>query len=266
MMAGSTDVARSAELLRATGLSKEYVTQKGPSILAVDDVTLTLGDGEFVSVVGPSGCGKTTLLKMFSGVVTPSRGEIMHRGTRVRGPRAGTGVVFQSPVLFPWLSVFDNVMLPVKILRLARGAYEARARELLTLVGLARFAEKYPHELSGGMQQRVAIARGLIHNPDLLLMDEPFAALDALSRERLNLELQRIWLDQRKTVFFITHSIPEAVLLSDRVIVMSRRPGRLIAEFDVPFARPRDLDVMSTIPFGKISAQLRHLLQQDDDA
>ena len=264
-MTATNEIAPPLHVLRATGLTKEYVTQNGAPILAMENVTLALARGEFVSVVGPSGCGKTTLLKMFSGVVAPTRGTI-ERGRGAAGANVECGVVFQTPVLFPWQTVFANVMLPVRILHLDPVAYESRARDLLELVGLSAFADKFPSELSGGMQQRVAIARSLVHDPDLLLMDEPFAALDAFSRERLNLELQRIWMAQRKTVFFITHSIPEAVLLSDRVIVMSRRPGRILAEFTIPFERPRTLDLMATPAFGEIAAQLRHLLEDDGDA
>jgi NitT/TauT family transport system ATP-binding protein len=247
-------------VLEVRDLNKSYLTKQGDRIQAVSGVSLALEDAEFVSVVGPSGCGKSTLMKMLAGVIDPTSGDIVFRGAVVHGAQDAMGVVFQSPVLLPWLTVFENVLLPIKILKADRGAAERRAHELLELVGLAEFERKYPPELSGGMQQRVSIVRGLIHNPRVLLMDEPFGALDALTREKMSLELQHIWLTHRKTVFFITHSIPEAVLLSDRVLVMSARPGRIVREFAVPFARPRDFDLTSSPEFGHIASEIRHLL------
>jgi NitT/TauT family transport system ATP-binding protein len=247
-------------LLRISRLSKEYVTQEGDTVHALQTVTTALDDGEFVSVVGPSGCGKTTLMKILGGIIGPTSGELRYNGHIIHGPQEGMGVVFQSPVLLPWLNVLGNVMLPVKVLGLERGRFEEQARSLLELVGLGGFEGKYPPELSGGMQQRVAIVRGLVHDPGVLLMDEPFGALDALTRERMNLELQRIWLASRKTVFFVTHSIPEAVLLSDRILVMSPRPGKIVREFRIPFARPRDFDLASTAEYGQFTQEIRHLL------
>ena len=253
-------------LLELRDLTKSYLTQEGDRILAVSGVSLALEDAQFVSVVGPSGCGKSTLLKMIAGVILPTSGDIVFRGTVVHGAQEGMGVIFQSPVLLPWLTVIDNVRLPIKILGLDRVPAERRAHDLLELVGLAEFERKYPSELSGGMQQRVSIVRGLIHDPRVLLMDEPFGALDALTRERMSLELQRIWLANRKTVFFITHSIPEAVFLSDRVLVMSARPGRILEEFAVPFPRPRDFDLTASAEFGIIASAIRHLLGVTADA
>ncbi|MFO1415301.1 MAG: ABC transporter ATP-binding protein [Burkholderiales bacterium] len=247
-------------LLSVRDLVKRYVTKAGDEVLALTDIAVDLADGEFVSVLGPSGCGKTTLLKILAGIVPYTSGAVLFRGEPITGPQAGMGVVFQAPVLLPWLTVLQNVLLPVKVLGLDVGQHTEAAHALLNLVGLDGFSNKYPNELSGGMQQRVAIVRGLIHDPRLLLMDEPFGALDALTRERMNVELQRIWLARRKTVFFITHSVGEAVFLSDRVLVMSARPGRIVEDLAVPFPRPRDLDLMSTSEFGALTRHLRHML------
>ena len=247
-------------VLKTINLSKRYSTLEGETVFALDDTTLNLGDGEFVSVVGPSGCGKSTLLKMIAGITPRTAGEIIYRGKSVQKAQRGVGVVFQSPVLLPWMNVFDNVLLPIRVLKTSRPEAEVRGLRLLEMVGLAGFERKYPNELSGGMQQRVSIARSLIHDPSVLLMDEPFGALDALTRERMSLELQQIWLANRKTVFFITHSILEAVFLSDRVIVMSPRPGRIIADFRIPFERPRDFDLTTKAEFGHFVDEIRHLL------
>ena len=258
--AGGDAPAGGQELLRTSGLTKSYTTLEGDQIFALDATSLTLSDGEFVSVVGPSGCGKSTLMKLIAGIIPRSGGEIFYRGKPITKAQRGMGVVFQSPVLLPWLTILDNVLLPSRVLKLERTAAEARARQLLALVGLGDFERKYPIELSGGMQQRAGIVRSLIHDPGLLLMDEPFGALDALTRERMSLELQRIWLANRKTVFFITHSISEAVFLSDRVIVMSARPGRILKEFRIPFARPRDFDLTTSAEFGRYVGEIRALL------
>ena len=206
-------------------------------------------EGEFIAVVGPSGCGKSTLLKILAGLLPPSQGEALLRGTPISGPRRDIGVVFQSPVLLPWRSILENVLLPIDVQHLGGGRYRTAALELLELVGLQEFAHRYPWELSGGMQQRVAIARGLIHDPAMLLMDEPFGALDAMTREQMNLELQRIWLERKKTILFITHSIPEAVFLADRVLVMSARPGRIMDVVKVDIPRPRRLEGMNLPDF-----------------
>lgn len=248
------------ELLRTAGLTKSYMTLEGDEIFALDATALSLNDGEFVSVVGPSGCGKSTLMKLIAGIIPRSGGDIYYRGRPITKAQRGMGVVFQSPVLLPWLTILENVLLPSQVLKLDRGASEQRAHELLELVGLNGFERKYPIELSGGMQQRAGIVRSLIHDPGLLLMDEPFGALDALTRERMSLELQRIWLANRKTVFFITHSIAEAVFLSDRVLVMSARPGRVIREYEIPFARPRDYDLTTSAEFGRYVGEIRNLL------
>jgi len=249
-------MARSADVIHVKGLRKEYGTPRG-TVLALDGIDFTVGEGEFVAVVGPSGCGKSTLLKILAGLLPATRGEVNLRSVPITGPRRDIGVVFQSPVLFPWRTVLDNVLLPVDVQRLGRDHNRSRALELLALVGLRGFEHRYPWELSGGMQQRVAITRGLIHNPAMLLMDEPFGALDAMTREGLNLELQRIWLERRETVVFITHSITEAVFLADRVLIMTSRPGHIVEEVPVAISRPRSLDLLSAPEFGGIVRRIR---------
>ena len=237
-------------------LSKVYPARVA-SVVALERISFAVGEGEFIAVVGPSGCGKSTLLKILSGILPPSSGEAYLRGTPIVGPRRDIGVVFQSPVLFPWRTVLDNVLLPVDVQGLERDRYTKVAMDLLALVGLQGFEHRYPWELSGGMQQRVAITRALVHDPAMLLMDEPFGALDAMTREHMNLELQRIWLEKQKTVLFITHSIPEAVFLADRVLVMTPRPGQIMDDLRVAIARPRSLDVMNTPAFGTLVKQIR---------
>ena len=237
-------------------LGKTYETSRGP-VAALENINVSVAEGEFVAVVGPSGCGKSTLLKILAGLLATSSGRVVLRGTPIDGPRKDIGVVFQSPVLFPWRTVRDNVMLPIEVQGLEREKHLQTASDLLTLVGLRGFEDRYPWELSGGMQQRVAIVRGLIHDPAMLLMDEPFGALDAMTRETMNLELQRIWLERRKTVLFITHSIPEAVFLADRVLVMTPRPGKIQHSELVKLPRPRPLDVMTAPAFGEHVRRIR---------
>jgi NitT/TauT family transport system ATP-binding protein len=236
-------------------LSKDYPTRDG-SVHALQQVSFSVKEAEFVALVGPSGCGKSTLLKILAGLLPASSGHAFLRGTPIVAPRRDIGVVFQSPVLLPWRNTVENVLLPVDVQRLGADRYRRGALELLSLVGLQEFANCYPRELSGGMQQRVAIARALIHDPAMLLMDEPFGALDAMTREQMNLELQRIWLERRKTVFFITHSIPEAVFLADRVLVMSPRPGRIMDDFAVAIPRPRRVEAMN---LGEFSATVHSI-------
>src|SRR5437016_10786997 len=237
------------EAIAVKELSKLYPTRDG-SVHALQQISFSVSEGEFVAVVGPSGCGKSTLLKILAGILPPSKGEARLRGTPITGPRRDIGVVFQSPVLLPWRCVLDNVLLPVDVQRLGRDRHRKVAMDLLSLVGLEGFERRYPWELSGGMQQRVAITRALIHDPAMLLMDEPFGALDAMTREQMNLELQRVWLEKRKTVLFITHSIAEAVFLADRVLVMTPRPGRIMDDLSIALARPRPLAVLNTPQFG----------------
>ncbi|HEY7244594.1 MAG TPA: ABC transporter ATP-binding protein [Xanthobacteraceae bacterium] len=223
----------------------KYRSVRG-DILALADVSLAVREGEFVSLVGPSGCGKSSLLMLVAGLHPASGGSIRVMGKEVRRPPQGIGMVFQNPVLLQWRRVLGNVLFPADVLRLDRAAALATARRLLKLTGLEGFEHRYPFELSGGMQQRVAISRALIHQPTILLMDEPFAALDAMTRDRMVMELQGIVKETGTTVLFVTHSIPEAVTLADRVVVMSPRPGRVLAEYCIELARPRDYRVMSS--------------------
>jgi NitT/TauT family transport system ATP-binding protein len=246
------------EAISVRSLSKLYATRDG-GVAALERISFGLDEGEFVAVVGPSGCGKSTLLKILAGLLAPTGGSASLRGTPIAGPRRDIGVVFQAPVLFPWRTVLDNVLLPVDVQGLGRDRYLGSAMDLLALVGLREFERRYPWELSGGMQQRVAITRALIHDPAMLLMDEPFGALDAMTREHMNLELQRIWMERKKTVFFITHSIPEAVFLADRVLVMTPRPGRIVDDLRIELPRPRSLDVMTSSDFGRYTRHIRGL-------
>jgi NitT/TauT family transport system ATP-binding protein len=241
-------------------VSKIFETIEGDRIHALADIQFSVGEAEFVSVVGPSGCGKSTLLRLLAGTLPATAGEIFLRGSPVTGPRRDIGIVFQSATLLPWRNVLQNTLLPVDVQGLDRTTFTERAHKLLQMVGLEGFERKYPFELSGGMQQRVSITRALVHDPAVLLMDEPFGALDALTREQMNLDLQRIWQSARKTVFLITHSISEAVFLADRVLVMSPRPGRIVAELEVDLERPRTLDVMGTLEFGRMVKTIRHAL------
>jgi NitT/TauT family transport system ATP-binding protein len=246
-------------LIVVSSLEKTYATRGRTQVQALAGISVEIGAGEFVTIVGQSGCGKTTLLKILAGLLQRSAGSVTLRGQSVDEPSRDIGIVFQDPVLLPWRTVFNNVMLPVEVLGLERRSSAKRGMDLLGLVGLRGFEEKYPHELSGGMRQRVAIARALVHDPSLLLMDEPFGALDAMTREFMNLELLRIWKESGKTIVFITHSIPEAAFLADRVIVMSARPGRIKEIVEVRLPRPRDLDMMASDEFGVYTRRIRHL-------
>jgi NitT/TauT family transport system ATP-binding protein len=243
-------------------VGRKFQTREGTPLIALETVKFDVNPGEFVSLLGPSGCGKTTLLRMVAGLLSPSWGRVVVGGKEVNGPRPDFGVVFQQPLLLPWLSVLRNVLLPVDVQGRPIAEYRDNAMRLIEMVGLNGFENRYPSELSGGMQQRVALARGLIHDPRLLLMDEPFAALDALTREQMNLELQRIWSANRKTVLFVTHGIQEAVFLSDRVVVMSARPGRVSRIIDVPFERPRDPQLMGTAAFAEVAAEIRAIFDE----
>lgn len=233
---------------------------------ALQEVSLAIERNEFVSIVGPSGCGKSTLLRLIAGLIGPSSGQVGIDGVAVDGPRRDVGVVFQAPTLLPWANVLDNVLFPLKILHRLAPHSPARARALLHLVGLSDFERKMPSELSGGMQQRASICRALITDPDILLMDEPFGALDALTREEMSLELLRIWQEQPKTIFFVTHSVPEAVLLADRVCVMTARPGRIIEIIDVPLARPRSYEQESLQEFQNCAKRIRQHIFGDASA
>jgi len=247
-------------IIEITHLDKTFVTVRNERIHALSDITLSVKVGEFVTIVGPSGCGKSTLLKVLAGLIPSTRGTVRLAGTPVDRPRRDIGIVFQNPVLLPWRTVLDNVLLPIEVQGLPMGPSRQRARDLLKMVGLADFESKYPMELSGGMQQRAAISRALVHDPNILLMDEPFGALDAMTREQMNLDLQRIWMEAGKTVILITHSIPEAVFLGDRVVVMTARPGKIARIVDVDMQRPRSLDLMGEPEFGRMSGDIRRML------
>ncbi len=246
--------------VRIEGVQKIYKTRRD-EIEAIRSVSMDVRNGEFVSILGPSGCGKSTLLMAVGGILPLTAGRILIDQQEVTGPRRETGVVFQSPVLMPWRSLLKNVMFPIETLGLPRKEYEPRAVELLNMTGLSEFMENVPTELSGGMQQRVAICRALIHNPSLLLMDEPFSALDAMTRDYMNQELLRIWQEFQKTVLFVTHSIREAVYLSDRVFVMSPRPAVISRVVDITLPRPRELAIEETPEFNTYVADLRKSIE-----
>lgn len=237
-------------------LTVTYASERGP-LTALRELSLEVQDGEFVAVLGPSGCGKSTLLNIASGLLAPSKGQVAIRGEPVSEPRRDVGIVFQQPTLLPWKTVLENVLVPIQAMGMSASAHLERALELIRLVRLEGFEKHYPYELSGGMQQRVGIARGLMHDPQLLLMDEPFAALDAMTREHMTDELQAMWMQSGKSVLFITHSIPEAVYLADRVIVLSARPGTVLDVMDVPIARPRTLDTLGSPEFNALCNRLR---------
>jgi len=258
--------ATSAPIITVRDLAKTYRSKREGLLEALAPVSFEIPKGEFVCLVGPSGCGKSTLLKILAGIVPRSGGEIDIRHGGRSAADCHIGLVFQSPVLLPWRTVLENTVLPADVLDLDRAAAERRARASLAMVGLQGFEQSYPSELSGGMQQRCAITRALLHDPPILLMDEPFGALDAMTRDTMNLELQRIWAESRKTVFLITHSIPEAVFLADRVLVMSPRPGRIIDDIRPALPRPRDLDTTITPEFGEAVRRIRARLGLDTRA
>lgn len=251
-------------LIEIRGVGKTYHAQSG-QVRALDGVDIDIADGEFISVVGPSGCGKSTLLRMLAGLDACEEGSLAMQGRPIAGPSPEVGVVFQSANLLPWLTVRQNVALPNRV-GAARGRAGSDVDELLRMTGLADFAERYPYELSGGMQQRAGICRALARDPRTLLMDEPFGALDALTRERMNLELQRLWQANHKTVVLITHSISEAIFLADRVIVMSARPGRVLCDLPVDIPRPRTFDTIIGHPeYARLSREVRGLLNAQGD-
>ncbi len=245
--------------LRAEGIRHVYRGGSG-ELLALDGVSLSVDEGEFVAIVGPSGCGKTTLLRILGGLLTPTEGWVHLNGQPLSSPRRQVGYVFQNVNLMPWRTVLRNVMLPLEVAGVPRGVAEERARQLLALVGMEGFEEAYPRQLSGGMAQRVAIARALVGSPGVLLLDEPFGSLDALSREQMNLELLRIWQARRVTTVMVTHDLQEAIFLADRVLVMSPRPGRIRTQVVVDLPRPRTLEVVYTEFFGALSRRVREAL------
>jgi NitT/TauT family transport system ATP-binding protein len=245
------------EFIDIRNVRKVYSSRRG-SVEALSSVSLQVRRGEFVSLLGPSGCGKSTLLMIIGGLIPPTDGEVRFEGSPVRDAQTDVGIVFQDPVLLDWRNSLDNVMIQIEARRLDRNVYVLRARQLLASVGLGGFEEKYPFELSGGMRQRVSICRALVHRPRLLLMDEPFGALDALTRDQMNFDLQRIWLQDPITVLLVTHSISEAVFLSDRIVVMSPRPGLVdtIVEIDLP--RPRGVDIQESPEFSSYVHDIKH--------
>jgi NitT/TauT family transport system ATP-binding protein len=245
--------------VRVTDVDKTYRTKRG-EVTALAGLSMEVRDQEFVTVVGPSGCGKSTILKIISGLLPPTTGRVEVFGRPITSPTSDAGMVFQSPRLLKWRTVLDNVLLPIEILGLRRAEYVPKAMDLLQLAGVQEFAHMRPAELSGGMQQRVAICRALVYDPRLLLMDEPFGALDALSRDTMNVELMRIWNERRKTTVLITHSIQEAIFLADRVLVMGGRPGSIVAEIPVNLGRPRHPSIRATPEFMELSTQIHRLL------
>jgi NitT/TauT family transport system ATP-binding protein len=247
-------------VIRLAGVAKTYRTRRGEQVQAVEDITLDVAENEFVTLVGPSGCGKSTLLKLVAGLVPVTRGTIHIRDEVVREPFPDVGFVFQQAVLLPWRTVLQNVLFSVEMLGLDPRQYRKQAGDLLELAELGGFETKYPRELSGGMQQRVAICRALLPDPSLLLMDEPFGALDAMTREEMSLELLRIWEERPKTILFVTHSIPEAILLADRVVVMSPRPGRIARVLTIDLPRPRTVDLEFDARFKAASDEIRGLI------
>ncbi|TCR60799.1 ABC transporter ATP-binding protein [Bosea sp. BK604] len=251
-----------ADFMLLEGITKTFDTASGDTVQALRRVDLAIGDGQFASVIGSSGCGKTTLMRIIAGLELDYGGRVTIGGRAHSGPSRDIGIVFQDANLLPWRTILDNVMLPAEVLKLDRQASLDRAKWLISLVGLGGFEARYPSELSGGMRQRAAIARALVHDPSVLLMDEPFGALDALTRETMNLELLKIWSAAKKTVFMITHSITEAVFMSDRVIVMTPRPGRVVDDVTIDLPRPRTLDLMSEPQFGDYTRKLRRRLNE----
>ncbi len=238
-------------------LNKVYFPKKSDPTHALSDINFSIKQGEFISVVGPSGCGKTTLLNILAGLLAKTSGSAKIAGNEVLKPLKEVGMVFQAPTLLPWRTIKENIMIPVEVQKLDKKFYLERADELIKLVGLDGFEGKYPNELSGGMQQRAGICRALVHEPAVLLMDEPFGALDAMTREYMNLELIRIWQESKQTIVFVTHSISEAVFLSDRVIVLTPRPGRIAEIIDINIPRPRDLAIMASDEAGVYVKQIR---------
>jgi NitT/TauT family transport system ATP-binding protein len=249
----------SAGFIELEGVTKSFAARDGSTTVAVDGVDLRIGASEFVSLLGPSGCGKSTLLSIIAGLIQPSCGQIRIAGQPVHRPHTNVGIVFQNDLLLDWRTVLGNVLFQFEMRGLPARPHEGKARALIASVGLEGFAAKYPWELSGGMRQRVAICRALIHDPPLLLMDEPFGALDALTRAQLQIDLQNIWQASRKTVVFVTHSIEEAVFLSDRVVVMTPRPGRVREVIDIELPRPRRLDTRDSPMFSAAIGRVNHL-------
>ena len=261
---GSAASGAAAPVVTARGVSKTFALDDG-NVVALDNVDVTIGKGEFVSFVGRSGCGKSTLLNIIAGLLAPTSGEVSVSGRMVVEPPEAVGFMFQAPVLLPWRTIEANVLLPAEIHGLDIASMRAKARQVLSTVGLGDFMSAYPKQLSGGMQQRAALARVLTYEPQVLLMDEPFGALDEFTREAMNLELLRIASEAGITVVFVTHNISEAVFMSDRVVVMTPRPGKVSGIVDIPLPRPRDIDVMQDPLFTDLVFQIRSILGRTND-
>jgi len=250
------EVRMSPEIIVSNAVSRSF-----GSFTAIDKVSLTVREGQFITIVGPSGCGKSTLLQILAGLVAPSDGEVQIDGERLNGPRPDKiGMVFQEPLLLPWKTAAENVEFPLLLRHVAANQRRERSLTLLDLVGLAGSVDKYPHQLSGGMKQRVAIARGLVQNPRIVLMDEPFAALDEQTRSRMWGELLRIWERTHATILFVTHGLLEAIYLADTVLVMGTNPGRIIAHIDVPLPRPRTYDMIGSVEAGQLRNHIWELV------
>jgi NitT/TauT family transport system ATP-binding protein len=256
----ATSGSAAAPIIHLRGIGKSFAARAGHAVTALQNVDLDVGEGEFVTLVGPSGCGKSTLLKIIGGINPPSSGTLLFEHRPLDKPSREIGMVFQRSVLLPWRNVLDNVLYPFEMLGWDVREHLDEAQRLITLVGLGGFEKALPHELSGGMQQRVSICRALVYDPKLLLMDEPFGALDAMTREEMCLELMRIWQERRKTVVFVTHSIPESVFLADRVVVMAARPGRVVLDLPIELPRPRTLDTEFTSEFRVYSDAVREAI------
>ena len=253
--------ASSDAYIRISKLSKTFGAPGAGGVLALRDIDCSIAKGSFVSVVGPSGCGKSTLLRIVAGLLDCSEGSVVLDDQPIKGTRRDVGVVFQSSILLPWRTILENVMLPAEVLGLDMKAARERAMQLVHMVKLDGFEHKLPRQLSGGMQQRASIARALLHDPKILLMDEPFGALDAMTREQMNLELQRIWQESGKTVILITHSIPEAIFLGDVVFVMTPRPGALERAIRIDLPRPRGMEAMGSPTFAAVAKEIRDLFK-----
>jgi NitT/TauT family transport system ATP-binding protein len=253
------------DVITARGLRKQYPgrTPRDTPTLALDAFDLNVAEHEVACIVGPSGCGKTTLLNMIAGFEKPSDGSLLVRGQPVNGPSPERSVVFQQAALFPWLTVWDNVIMGPKLRGLDKAKLAADARKVLTSVGLAGFEQHYPYQLSGGMRQRVQIARVLVASPDVILMDEPFGSLDAQTRIVMHEVLLKVWAEYKPTIFFITHDVEEALILADRIYVMTRRPGRIKARIDVPFERPRSYELIGNARFAALRAEVVGMLRDE---
>jgi NitT/TauT family transport system ATP-binding protein len=249
-------------IISVTDVTKTFKPRSGVAIRALGPISLELRPKEFLAVLGPSGCGKSTLLMLVAGLIPPTSGQIRLWGKPVRGPSKDLGVVFQQDLLMEWRRTLGNILIQGEFRRMRKEPLEKYARELLAMVGLSGFEDKYPHELSGGMRQRVAICRALVHDPSLLLMDEPFGALDAITRDQMNEELQRIWQHTGKSVLFITHSIPEAIFLADRVLVVGTRPGRIVDDVAIDIPRPRTRATKETQEFATLTRRIRKVLEE----